>query len=106
MEVAVGVVVVVTLLFLLAVGEALTPKYPFLVEQATTLVEIFCWVLFIQLHSDYHCWRRSRRILLDGRLGLCDCGRSSFHVVGKELVEIIRVVVVDVEALRGSPLGS
>ena len=41
-EVAVGVVVVVTLLFLLAVGEALAPKCPFLIKQATTLVEIFC----------------------------------------------------------------
>ena len=42
-EVAVGVVIVVALLFLLVVGEALAPKHPFLVKQATTLVEIFCW---------------------------------------------------------------
>ena len=44
-EVIVGVVVVVALLFLLAVGEALVPKHPFLVKQATTLVEIFCWMM-------------------------------------------------------------
>ena len=30
-----------------------------------------------------------------------DCGRSSFHVVGKVFVEIIRIVVVKVEMLRG-----
>jgi hypothetical protein len=37
-------------------------------------------------------------------LGFCDCGRSSFHVVGKVLVEIIRVVVVKVEMLCGITL--
>ena len=42
-KVAVGVVVVVALLFLLAVGEALAPKRPFLVKQAATL------------DSDYYC---------------------------------------------------
>ena len=68
------------------------------------LVEIFCWKLLFQLHSDCHYWRRYRRILLDGSLGLCDCGRSSFHVVGKVLVEIIRVVVVEIEMLSGITL--
>ena len=43
-------------------------------------------------------------ILLDSSLGFSDCGRSSFHVVGKVLVEIIRVVVIEVEALRGITL--
>ena len=38
--------------------------------------------------------------MLDSSLGFCDCGRSSFHVVGKVLVEIIRVVVVEVKTLR------
>ena len=38
--------------------------------------------------------------MLDSSLGFCDCRRSSFHVVGKELIEIIRVVVVEVETLR------
>ena len=33
-----------------------------------------------------------------------DCGRSSFHVVGKVLVEILRIVVVEVETLRGIAL--
>ena len=75
----------------------------FLVEQATTLVEFFCWMLLFQLHGDYHRWRRCRQILLDGRLGLCDC-RSSFDVVGKVLVEIIRVIVVEVDMLRGITL--
>ena len=42
--------------------------------------------------------------MLDSSLGFCDCGRSSFHVVGKVLVEIIRVVVVEVETLRGITL--
>ena len=67
-EVAIGVVVVVALLFLLAVGEALAPECPFLVKQAMTLVKIFCWVLLFQLHSDCHYWRRRRRILLDSSL--------------------------------------
>ena len=40
-EVAVGVVVVVALLFLLAGGEALTLVRSLLVKQATTLVKIF-----------------------------------------------------------------
>ena len=44
-KVAIGVVVVVTLLFLLAVGEALAPECPFLVKQAMMLVEIFCCML-------------------------------------------------------------
>ena len=37
-------------------------------------------------------------------LGFCDCRRSSFRVVGKVLVEIIRIVVVEVETLRGITL--
>ena len=39
--------------------------------------------------------------MLDSSLGFCDCGGSSFHVVGKVLVEIIRVVVIEVKTLRG-----
>ena len=42
--------------------------------------------------------------MLDSRLGFYDCGRSSFHVVGKLLVKIIRVVVIKVEMLRGIAL--
>ena len=42
--------------------------------------------------------------MLDSSLGFCDCGRRSFHVVGKVLVEIIRVVVVKVETLCGIAL--
>ena len=42
--------------------------------------------------------------MLDSSLGFCDCGRSSFHVVGKVLVKIIRVVVVEVETLCGITL--
>jgi len=103
-EVAVGVVVIVTMLFLLAVGETLTPKSPLLVKQVTTLVKIFCWVLLFQLHSDLHCWMRCRRILLGCILGFYDCGRNSFHVVGKILVKIIRIVVIEVETLRGVTL--
>jgi hypothetical protein len=100
-DVAIGVVVVVALLFLLAVGEALAPERPLLVKQTTTLIKIFCWVLLFQLHSDCYCWRRCRQILLGSSLGFCDRGRSSFHVVGKILVEIIKIVVVGVEMLRG-----
>ena len=37
-------------------------------------------------------------------LDFSDCGRSSFHVVGKVLIEIIRIVVVKVETLRGITL--
>jgi hypothetical protein len=51
-----------------------------------------------------HYWRRCRRILLGSSLGFCDCGMSSFHVVGKVLVEIIRIVVIKVETLRGITL--
>jgi hypothetical protein len=91
-------------LFLLTVGWALAPERPLLVKQAATLVEVFFWMLLFQLHSDCHCWRRRRRILLVRSLGFCDCGRSSFHVIGKVLVEIIRVVVVEVETLRGITL--
>jgi len=80
-KVAIGVVIVVALLFLLAVGEALVPERPLLVKQATTLVKIFYWVLIFQLHGDCHCWRRCRRILLGSSLGFCDRGGSSFHVV-------------------------
>ena len=98
-KVAIGVVIVVALLFLLAVGEALVPERPLLVKQTATLVKIFCGVLFFQLYGDCHCWRRCRRILLDSRLGFCDYGSSIFHVVGNVLVEIIRVVVVEVEML-------
>ena len=89
-EVIVGVVVVVTLLFLLAVGEALGSERPFLVKQAMTLLKIFCCMLLFHLHSDCYCWRRCRRILLGSSLGFCDRRMSSFHVVGKVLVEVIR----------------
>ena len=54
-KVTVGVVVVVALLFLLAVIEALEPERPLLVKEETMLVEILCWVLLFQLHSDCHC---------------------------------------------------
>ena len=37
-------------------------------------------------------------------MDLCDCRRSSFRVVGKVLVKIIRIVVVEVETLRGITL--
>ena len=39
--------------------------------------------------------------MLGSSLGFCDRGVSSFHVVRKILVEIIRIVVVKVEMLRG-----
>ena len=65
------------------------------------LIKIFDWVLFFQLHSDCHCWRRCRPIFLDSSLGFCDRGGSSFHVVRKILVEIIRIIVVEIETLRG-----
>ena len=39
--------------------------------------------------------------MLDSSLGFCDCGKSSFHVVGKVLIEIIRIVVVEIETFRG-----
>ena len=54
-KVTVGVVVVVALLFLLAVGEAQVPKLPFLVKQVLTLMEIFCCVLLFQLDSNCYC---------------------------------------------------
>ena len=38
---------------------------------------------------------------LEVALGFCDCGGSSFHVIGKILVKIIRIVVLEVETLRG-----
>ena len=59
-KIMVGVVIVVTLLLLLVVGEALTPERPFLVKQATALVEILWWMMFFQLDSDSHRWRRRR----------------------------------------------
>ena len=42
--------------------------------------------------------------MLGSSLGFYDCGRSSFHVVGEVLVEIIRIEVVKVETLRGITL--
>ena len=39
--------------------------------------------------------------MLCSSLGFCDCGGSSFHVVGKILVEVVRIVVVEIETLRG-----
>ena len=38
-------------------------------------------------------------------MDFCDYRRSSFHVVGKVLVKIIRIVVVEVETLLGITLG-
>jgi hypothetical protein len=58
-------------------------------------------MLLFQLDSNCHCWRGCRWILLDSRLGFCDRGGSSFHVVGKILVKVIRIVVVEIETLRG-----
>ena len=88
------------MLFLLVVGEAPAPKRPFLVKQATTFLEVlFCGSLF-QFNSYSDCWRRCRRVLLDSSLGFCDCRRSSFHVVGKVLVIVVRIVVVEIKTLR------
>ena len=39
--------------------------------------------------------------MLGCSFGFCDRGRSSLHVVGEVLVEIIRIVVIEVETLRG-----
>ena len=50
-KVTVGVVVVIALLFLLAVSNA--PKCPLMIKQATMLVEIFCYVLLLQLDGYY-----------------------------------------------------
>ena len=105
-EIAVGVVVVVALLFLKAVSKTLTPECPLLVELAMTFVEIFYWMLLVQLDGDGHRWRkrRSRWILIGGSLGFCDFRRSSFHIVGKVNVEIIKIVVIKVKTLRGITL--
>ena len=79
---------------MLAIGKALAPERPFMVKEATTLVEIFCCMLLFQLDSDCYCWRRCRQVLFGSSLGFYDRGGSSFHVVGKILVEVIRIVVV------------
>jgi len=68
-------------------------------------VEIFCWMLLTQLDGDGHRRWRSGWILLGSSLGFSDCGRSSFHVVGKVLIEIMRIVVVKVETLCGITPG-
>ena len=39
--------------------------------------------------------------MLGSSLGFCDRGKSSLHVVGNVLVEIIRIIVVEGETLRG-----
>ena len=65
------------------------------------LVEIFCCMPLFQLNSNCYYWRRCRRVLLDSSLGFCDCGGSSFHVVGKIPVKVIRIVVDEIETLRG-----
>jgi hypothetical protein len=57
--------------------------------------------LLFQLDSNCYCWRRCRQVLLGNSLGFCDSGGSSFHVVGKILIKVIRIVVVEVETLRG-----
>ena len=90
----------------MGVSEALTPERPLLVELATTFAEVFCWILLVQLDGGGHRWRkrRSRWILIGGSLGFCDCRRSSLNIVGKVLIEIIRIVVVKVEMLRGITL--
>ena len=85
---------------MLAVGEALAPECPFLVKQAMTLIEIFCYMLLFQLDSNCYCWRRCRRVLLGSTLGFCNRGSSSFLVVGKILVLVIRIVVVEVETFH------
>ena len=41
------------------------------------------------------------QVLLGSSLGFCDCGGSSFHVVRKILVEVIRIIVVKIETLCG-----
>ena len=56
-EVTVGVVVVVALLFVKAVSKELMPERPLLVELAMMFVEIFCWILLIQLDGDSLHWR-------------------------------------------------
>jgi len=64
-------------------------------------------MLLIQLDGDSHRWRRGRSgyILLVSNLSFSDCGGSSFHVVGKVLIEIFRIIVVEVETLCGISLG-
>ena len=34
-------------------------------------------------------------------MGFSDCRRSSFHIIGKVLVEVIRIVVIEIEKLSG-----
>ena len=82
------------------------PERSLLVELAMMFVEVFCWILLVYLDGDGHHWRkrRSRWILIGGSLGFCDCRGSGFHIVGKVLVEIIRIVVIEVETLRGITL--
>jgi hypothetical protein len=94
-KVAVGVVVVVALLFLLAVSDTLASERPFLVKQATTFIEVLRCRLLFQLDSYCDCWRRCRRVLIDNNFDFCDC-RSSSHVVGEVLVIVIRIIVVEV----------
>ena len=48
------------MLFVKAVSKELMPERPLLVELAMMFVEIFCWMLLVQLDGDGHRWRRRR----------------------------------------------
>ena len=100
-EIVVSVVVVVASVFLVTIGNMMAPERPLLVADMAALVEIFCCMLLFQLDSDCYCWRRCRQVLFGSSLGFGDRGGSSFHVVGKVLVEVIRIVVIEIETLHG-----
>ena len=94
-KITVGVVIVVAVLFLLAVGDALALERPFLVKKETTFIEVLRCRLLFQLDSYRDCWRKCRRVLVDNSFDFCNC-RSSFHIFGEVLVIVIRIVVVEV----------
>jgi hypothetical protein len=80
----------------LAVGYALASERPFLVKQVTTFIEVLRCRLLFQLDSYRDCWRRCMWVLVDDGFDFCDCRGSSFHVVRKVLIIVIRIVVVKV----------
>ena len=99
-DIAVGVVVVVALLFLSTIGVTLAPKRPLLIAHVAALVKILRHRLVFQLDGGRHGWWSLGRVLLDGGFDFSDRRGSSFHVVGEVLVVVIGVVVVEVEALH------
>ena len=100
-QITVGVVERIARMVLMVGGSTLAAQGSLLVENPAALIEIHFLLPIFQLDDNHHAWRSKRRIMVEAGLDFCRLCWAWSHVVRKLFVEVVGVVVVKADALRG-----